>query len=89
MPKALADRLVSSIAGAQVSAGFIRSCLEKAASVAAGTVRLIKTLLIASRVVGFDETTLRSGPPGRRSSSTAHSLSGTPCSTSAPGPWPA
>ena len=33
---------------------------------AAGTVKLIKTLLIASRVVGFDETTLRSGAAGEK-----------------------
>ena len=33
---------------------------------AAGTVRLIKTLLIAAKVVGFDETTLRSGAAGEK-----------------------
>ena len=53
--------LLSDVAGAEVSAGFIRSCLARAASMAAGVVKLIKTLIIASRVVGFDETTLRSG----------------------------
>ena len=58
--------LLSDIAGAEVSAGFIHSCLRKAASMAAGTVKLIKTLLIASRVVGFDETTLRSGAAGEK-----------------------
>ncbi|MGD0066073.1 MAG: IS66 family transposase [Streptosporangiaceae bacterium] len=58
--------LLSDVAGAQVSAGFIRSCLEKAASMAAGTVKLIKTLLIAAKVVGFDETTLRSGAAGEK-----------------------
>ena len=56
--------LLSDVAGAEVSAGFIHSCLEKAASMAAGTVKLIKALLIAARVVGFDETTLRSGAAG-------------------------
>ena len=58
--------LLSDVAGADVSAGFIHSCLAKAASMAAGTVKLIKTLLIASRVVGFDETTLRSGAAGEK-----------------------
>ena len=58
--------LLSGIAGAEVPAGFIHSCLRKAASMAAGTVKLIKTLLIASRVVGFDETTLRSGAAGEK-----------------------
>jgi len=58
--------LLSDVAGAQVSAGFIHSCLEKAASMAAGTVKLIKTLLIAAKVAGFDETTLRSGAAGEK-----------------------
>ena len=58
--------LLSDVAGAEVSAGFIHSCLAKAASMAAGVVKLIKTLIIASRVVGFDETTLRSGAAGEK-----------------------
>ena len=58
--------LLSDVAGAEVSAGFIHSCLAKAASMAAGAVKLIKTLLIAARVVGFDETTLRSGAAGEK-----------------------
>ena len=52
--------------GAGVSAGFIHSCLARAASMAAGILKLIKTLIIASRVVGFDETTLRSGAAGEK-----------------------
>ena len=35
--------LLSDVAGADVSAGFIHSCLAKAASMAAGTVKLVKT----------------------------------------------
>jgi transposase len=58
--------LLSDVAGAEVSAGFIHSCLARAASMAAGTVKLIKTLLIAAKVVGFDETTLRSGAAGEK-----------------------
>ena len=58
--------LLSDVAGAEVSAGFIHSCLARAASMAAGVVKLIKTLIIASRVVGFDETTLRSGAAGEK-----------------------
>ena len=58
--------LLSDVAGADVSAGFIHSCLAKAASMAAGVVKLIKTLLIASKVAGFDETTLRSGAAGEK-----------------------
>ena len=58
--------LLSDVAGADVSDGFARSCLAKAASMAAGTIKLIKTLIIASKVVGFDETTLRSGAAGQK-----------------------
>jgi transposase len=58
--------LLSDVAGADVSAGFIHSCLAQAASMAAGVVKLIKTLIIASRVAGFDETTLRSGAAGEK-----------------------
>ena len=79
--------LLADVAGAEVSAGFIHSCLAKAASMAAGTVKLIKTLLIAAKVVGLTRPRCGPGPPGRRSTSTARSPNGTPCSTSAPGPW--
>ena len=58
--------LLSDVAGADVSAGFIRSCLARAASMAAGTLKLVKTLIIAAKVVGFDETTLRSGAAGEK-----------------------
>ena len=66
LPVERCRQLLSDVAGAEVSAGFIHSCLAKAASMAAGTVRLIKTLLIAAKVVGFDETTLRSGAAGEK-----------------------
>ena len=58
--------LLSDVAGADVSAGFIHSCLARAASMAAGTLQLVKTLIIAAKVVGFDETTLRSGAAGEK-----------------------
>ncbi len=58
--------LIADVAGAAVSAGFIHSCLRKAASLAAEVVRLIRTLITAARVAGFDETTLRAGPAGQR-----------------------
>jgi hypothetical protein len=56
--------LIRDVAGADVSAGFIHSCLAKAAGLAAGVVRLIRALITAAPVAGFDETTLRSGPAG-------------------------
>ena len=58
--------LICDAAGAQVSAGFIHSCLRKAAELAADVVRLIKTLITAAYVAGFDETTLRCGPAGTK-----------------------
>ena len=58
--------LIADVTGAVVSEGFIHSCLAKAASLAADVVRLIRTLIAAAGVAGFDETTLRSGPAGRR-----------------------
>ena len=58
-------QLISDVTGAQVPAGFVHSCLARAADVIAGVVKLIKTLITAAAVAGFDETTLRCGPAGR------------------------
>jgi transposase len=58
--------LICDVAGAEVSTGFIHSCLAKAAGLAAGVVRLIRALITAAPVAGFDETTLRSGPAGEK-----------------------
>jgi transposase len=57
-------QLIAGVTGAAVSDGFVRSCLRQAASLAAEVVRLIRTLITAAAVAGFDETTLRSGPAG-------------------------
>jgi len=59
-------QLITDVAGAAVSAGFIHSCLRQAAGLAAEVVRLIRTLITAAAVAGFDETTLRSGPAGEK-----------------------
>jgi transposase len=59
-------QLISDAAGAQVSAGFIHSCLRKAAGLAADVIKLIATLITAARVAGFDETTLRAGAAGQK-----------------------
>jgi len=66
LPVERCRQLLADVAGADVSAGFIHSCLARAASMAAGTVKLIKTLIVAAKVVGFDETTLRSGAAGEK-----------------------
>jgi transposase len=57
-------QLIADVTGAAVSDGFIHSCLAKAASLAAEVVGLIRALITAAPVAGFDETTLRSGPAG-------------------------
>ena len=57
-------QLIADVTGAVVSDGFIHSCLRQAAGLAAEVVRLIRTLITAAAVAGFDETTLRSGPAG-------------------------
>ena len=49
-------QLIADVTGAAVSAGFIHSCLRQAAGLAAGVVRLIRTLIAAAPVAGFDET---------------------------------
>ncbi|HTQ89188.1 MAG TPA: IS66 family transposase, partial [Streptosporangiaceae bacterium] len=59
-------QLIADVAGAGVSDGFIHSCLRKAASALAGVVKLIKTLITAAPVAGFDETTLRAGKAGTK-----------------------
>ena len=66
VPVERARDLISDVAGTAVSAGFIHSCLARAAGLAAGVVRLIRTLITAALVAGFDETTLRSGPAGEK-----------------------
>jgi transposase len=59
-------QLIADVTGAEVSAGFVHSCLKKASPLAAGTVALIRKLIAASPVAGFDETTLRAGPAGEK-----------------------
>jgi hypothetical protein len=59
-------RLLADMTGATVSAGFIHSCLAKVAEVVTDVIKLIKTLITAAHVAGFDETTLRCGPAGTR-----------------------
>jgi hypothetical protein len=59
-------RLIADVTGAGVSAGFVHSCLARAAEVVADVITLIKTLITAAYVAGFDETTLRCGPAGQK-----------------------
>src|SRR5271157_2927339 len=66
VPVERCQQLISDVAGARVSAGFIHSCLRKAAELAADVIKLIRTLITAAYVAGFDETTLRAGPAGEK-----------------------
>jgi transposase len=58
--------LIADVTGALVSDGFVHSCLARAASLAKDLVALIRALITAAPVAGFDETTLRSGPAGEK-----------------------
>jgi hypothetical protein len=66
VPVERCQQLIADVAGAAVSAGFIHSCLARAAGAIADVVKLIKTLITAAHVAGFDETTLRCGPAGQK-----------------------
>ena len=66
VPVERAQQLISDLTGGVLSAGFVHSCLGKAAGLVKDAVRLIRTLIAASPVAGFDETTLRSGPAGEK-----------------------
>lgn len=64
VPAERCARLIADVTGAEVSAGFVHSCLARAACMVADVVKLVKTLITAAYVAGFDETTLRCGPAG-------------------------
>jgi transposase len=66
VPVGRAQALIADLTGGVLSAGFVHSCLGKAAALVKDAVRLIRTLIAASPVAGFDETTLRSGPAGEK-----------------------
>ncbi len=63
VPVERCQQLIADVTGARVSAGFIHSCLARAAEIISDVVQLIRTLITAAAVAGFDETTLRR--PGR------------------------
>ena len=66
VPVERAQQLIADLTGGIVSAGFVHSCLGKAAGLVKDSVALIRSLIAASPVAGFDETTLRSGPAGEK-----------------------
>jgi Transposase IS66 family len=80
-------RLIADVTGAEVSAGFVHACLARAAEVVADVIKLIKTLITAAYVAGFDETTLRCGPAGARKYVLAAVTELYSVFSWAPGPW--
>ena len=66
LPVERAQLLISDLTGGVVSAGFVHSCLARAAGLVKDSTALIRALIAASPVAGFDETTLRSGPAGEK-----------------------
>src|ERR1700678_4140291 len=66
VPVGRCRQLIADVTGALVSGGFVHSCLAKAASLVKDVVALIRALITAAPVAGFDETTLRSGPAGEK-----------------------
>ena len=80
-------QLIADVTGAAVSDGFIHSCLARASSLAAGTVAVIRALIAASRWRGSMRRRCGPARPGRRSTSTARSPSGSRRSGWAPAAW--
>lgn len=66
LPVERAALLVRDATGAAVSTGFVHGVLARAAAAVAGTVEKVKQLVAGSPVAGFDETTLRCGPAGKK-----------------------
>jgi transposase len=59
-------QLIADLTGAKPSTGFVHGMLARAADAVKDVVALVKTLITAAYVVGFDETTLRVGPVGTK-----------------------
>lgn len=58
--------LIADLTGARPSAGFIHGMLTRAAAALKDVVALIRTLISAAYVAGFDETVVRVGPAGTK-----------------------
>lgn len=65
VPVARCAELIADLTGGTgPSTGFCHGMLTRCAAAVRETVNVIKTLITAAPVVGFDETTLRAGPAG-------------------------
>jgi len=71
LPVHRAAQLITDLTGATPSTGYVHSMLGRGAATLTEATTTIRAQVIASPVVGFDETTLRVGPAG----STKHVLS--------------
>ena len=67
VPVARCVQLIADLTGGTgPSGGFVHGMLARCAAAVAEVVAAIRTLITLTHVVGFDETTLRCGPAGRK-----------------------
>jgi transposase len=67
VPAGRCVQLIADLTGGRApSAGFVHGMLARCAAVLAEVVKLIKTAVTLAAVAGFDETTIRCGPAGRK-----------------------
>jgi len=66
LPVHRAAALIADLTGAKPSAGYVHSMLARGAAALTEVTTTIRAQIIASPVVGFDETTLRVGPAGTK-----------------------
>ena len=64
LPVHRAAALIADLTGAKPSAGYVHAMLARGATALTEATNTIRAQIIASPVVGFDETTLRVGPAG-------------------------
>src|SRR5664280_1400768 len=66
VPVHRAAMLIADLTGARPSTGFVYGILRRCAHALGEVMTLVKTLVTRATVAGFDETTLRCGPAGRK-----------------------
>lgn len=66
VPVHRAAMLIADLTGARPSTGFVHGILRRCAHALGEVMTLVKTLVTGAMVAGFDETTLRCGPAGRK-----------------------
>ena len=66
VPVHRAAMLIADLTGARPSTGFVHGILRRCAHALGEVMTLVKTLVTRATVAGFDETTLRCGPAGRK-----------------------